>query len=113
MPGLVNSSCAIPQVTTLSTTGETTIITAGSAGVYNNPVSWQFTNASATAVTVTIKDSTGGTTRFIYDLAANGGIVVCFPTPVVQSKSAANWTATLSAGSITVDASCQYVQSNL
>lgn len=113
MPGLANSSCLIPVTTHLTTNAETTIIPAGPTGVYNNPSAWEITNATATAVTVTIKDSTGGTARFVYDLAANGGIVVCFPTPVSQSASAANWTATLSAGSITVDVNVQYVQSNL
>ena len=110
---LANSNCAIPITTQLTTSGETTIVPAGSTGVYNQILSWQFTNQSATAVTVTIKDSTGGTTKFVYDLAANGGIVVCFPRPVAQSKAASNWTATLSAGSITVDANVQYWQSNI
>lgn len=111
---VVNSSCAIPKYTQITnSSAETTIIPAGSTGVYNNPVSWQFTNASSTAVTITIKDSTGGTTKFVYDLAANGGIVVCFPMPVAQSVSAANWTATLSVNSVTVNCSVQYRQSNL
>ena len=111
---VVNSSCAIPVTTQIaSSSTETTIVPASPSGVYNNIVSWQITNASASAVTVTIKDSTAGTTRFVYDLASNGGIVVYFPLPVVQSKAGANWTATLSSGSVTVDINVQYVQSNL
>jgi hypothetical protein len=83
------------QTTTITaSTSETTIVTAGSAGVFNDLTSLAITNSSSTALIVTLKDSTGGTTRGIYALAANGGIVLTFPTPKAQSGAAANWTLT-------------------
>ncbi len=93
-----------------SSTSETTIVTAGASGVFNDITGIQITNATATAVTVTIKDSTSGTTRKIYDLAANGGIVVPFSTPLPQATAANNWTATLSVNTVTVNINIDYVK---
>ena len=92
-----------------SSTTETTIVTAGGAGIYNDITGFQITNQTATAVTVTIKDSTSGTTRKVYDLAANGGIVVHFDPPLPQSGANANWTATLSVNTVTVDVNVDFI----
>jgi hypothetical protein len=93
-----------------SSTSETTIVTAGATGVFNDITGIQITNATATAVTVTIKDATSGTTRKVYDLAANGGIVVAFSTPLPQAAAANNWTATLSVNTVTVNINIDYVK---
>jgi len=93
-----------------SSTSETTIVTAGATGIFNDITGIQITNATATAVTVTIKDSTAGTTRKVYDLAANGGIVVPFSTPLPQAAAANNWTATLSVNTVTVNINVDYVK---
>jgi hypothetical protein len=85
-------------------------VTAGATGVFNDITGIQITNATATAVTVTIKDATSGTTRKVYDLAANGGIVVPFSTPLPQAAAANNWTATLSVNTVTVNINIDYVK---
>jgi hypothetical protein len=61
------------------------------------------TNETATATTVTIKDSTAGTTRLIVALAASGGAVIPFPRPLTQATVNNNWTATLSSAAVTVN----------
>lgn len=94
-----------------SSTSETTIVTAGATGVYNDITGMQITNQSSTAVTVTIKDSTGGTTRKVFDLAANGGIVVNWQgIPLPQSAAHNNWTATLSVNTVTVDINVDFIE---
>lgn len=90
--------------TIASSTSETTII-AATSGEHHDILSLVITNASATIpVTVTIKDSTAGTTRMIFDLAAAGGIVVN-PARAIPQLAATNnnWTATLSVNTVTVD----------
>jgi hypothetical protein len=92
-----------------SSSAETTIV-ASVSSVFLDITGIQITNQTATAVTVTIKDSTGGTTRKTYDLAANGGIVVHFSPPLPQSAVTNNWTATLSSAAVTVDINVDYIQ---
>lgn len=93
-----------------SSTSETTIVTAGASGIFNDITCLQITNATAaTPVTVTIKDATSGTTRKVYDLAGGGGIVVPFPVPLSQSASANNWTATLSVNTVTVHVNVDFL----
>lgn len=97
------------QATTItSSTSETTIVTAGAAGVFNDICSLTITNASATALIVTLKDSTAGTTRAIYALAANGGITIPFPTPLTQATAANNWTLTCGTSVASIYVSAQY-----
>lgn len=86
-----------------SSSSETTILNAGGAGVLLDLVTLIITNQTATAVNVTIKDDTAGTTRMIIALAANGGAVLSFPRPVNQAVANKPWTATLSSGSVTVN----------
>jgi hypothetical protein len=93
-----------------SSASETTIVTAGAAGVFNDIVGFQITNQTATACTITIKDSTAGTTRKVYDLAASGGIVVPFNPPLPQSGAAANWTGTCSSAAVTIHYNVDYIQ---
>lgn len=98
------------QVTTISnSTSETTIVTA-IASTFCDLTHLTLTNATATAVVATLKDATGGTTRGIYALAANGGITLAFPTPKAQASANNNWTITLSALSITVYVVAEYVK---
>lgn len=92
-----------------SSSSETTIGTAV-ASTFLDLVSLVITNQTATAVNVTIKDATAGTTRMIIALAANGGAVLSFPVPVTQASVNNNWTATLSSGSVTVNIFAQFVK---
>jgi hypothetical protein len=91
-----------------SSSSETTIVTAA-ASTYKDITGLQITNQTATPVTVTLKDSTAGTTRKVYDLAANGGIVVHFSPPLPQATANNNWTATLSVATVTVDVNVDFV----
>lgn len=91
------------QATTITnSTSETTILTAGAAGIFHDLVSLIITNAGSDPVTVTIKDDTGGTTRATFALAGRGGGVFTFPLPLTQAAAADNWTATLSVNTVTV-----------
>jgi hypothetical protein len=97
------------QNTAITNTSETTIVTA-IASTFCDISGIQITNSSATATTVTIKDSTGGTTRKVYDIAANGGIVVKFDPPLPQASVNNNWTATCGTGVSTIHVNVDYVK---
>lgn len=83
------------QTTTItSSTSETTIFTAV-ASIFLDLTQLVITNSGATATIVTLKDATAGTTRAIFALAANGGIVVNLGTvPMCQATVNNNWTLT-------------------
>jgi len=66
-----------------------TLIAAGASGVFTDIVSLVITNESSTATVVSITD---GTTTYKFALAANGGIVINFPTPLPAASSATAWT---------------------
>jgi hypothetical protein len=90
------------QQTNVSGTGETTIITAGGAGVFNDIVELIITTVNAAAATLTLKDATAGTTRAVlnYPNAASAPgtpLVIPFPTPLPQAAANNNWTLTASA----------------
>ncbi|HRA21065.1 MAG TPA: hypothetical protein PLZ56_11510 [Anaerolineae bacterium] len=86
-----------------SSSSETTILAAGAAGVFHDLTQLVITNQTATAVNVTIKDDTAGTTRMIIALAASGGAVIPFHRPVNQAVAEKPWTATLSSAAVTVN----------
>lgn len=94
------------QQTAVAATTETTIITAGGAGVFNDLSCLIVTTAGAAAQTITIKDATAGTTRFVINypnaaLAPGVPGTFCFPIPVPQAAANANWTVTQSAATAT------------
>lgn len=83
------------QTTITSSAAETTIVTAGGSGVFNDLTSLTFSNSSATATLITLKDSTAGTTRSIISLAGGQNLVIpMVDGNGVQSSSNANWTVT-------------------
>lgn len=86
-----------------SSSAETTILSAGAAGVFHDLTQLVLTNQTATAVNCTLKDATAGTTRMIIALAANGGAVIPFHRPLTQAAAANNWTITLSSAAVTVN----------
>jgi len=90
------------QTTTITGTSETTIVTAGGSGVFADLYRLIITNTSATAVTVTIKDATAGTTRYVFAVpaAATVGFSADAGSAAKQSAANNNWTATVS-GSVT------------
>src|SRR6266446_10887428 len=86
------------QTTITSSTVETTILASGATGVFHDLTYWMVSNASPVSTTVSVKDATAGTTRFIVDLGV--GSSSPFPmvpqVPILQTVAANNWTATLS-----------------
>lgn len=90
------------QTTITNSAAETTILTAVAA-TFLDLTSLVITNASAaTAVSVTIKDATAGTTRAIFDLPAAGMFIFNPEVPWKQAVVNNNWTATLSSNAVTV-----------
>lgn len=89
----------VQQVTTITNTTETTILTAGAAGVFHDLYGLVITNTSATAVNVAIKDATAGTTRVQIAVPAGDtrGFMLNESAAHNQATAAANWTATASA----------------
>jgi len=91
-----------PQTTAIvASTAETTIITAGAAGVFNDLSALIITTTNAAASIITIKDATAGTTRITLDypnaaLAPSDAFMINFDPPIPQAVAANNWTATCS-----------------
>lgn len=97
----------------LTTTTETTLITAGGAGVFKDLTLLVMSNESATETRVDIRDSTTGTVRLSMDLAADGGgAVIKFDPPLTQATAANNWTAQLSGAVSTVYITAVAVDNN-
>ena len=100
------------QVTTITTTTQTAIVSAGAAGVFNDIYAIIITNQTATACTVAVADGAGT----VLVIAAPAGDTRGFTVPVdsafIQNAAATAWFATLSVavGSPGVSISVQYVQ---
>jgi hypothetical protein len=89
------------QQTAVAATAETTIVPAGAAGIFNDIIGLLITTAGLAAQTITIKDATGGTTRFVVNypnaaVAPGAPFLLTFPVPVPQAAAANNWTVTQS-----------------
>jgi hypothetical protein len=81
------------QQTNLANTTETTIVTAA-ASTFHDVMCLTLHNGGAALNQVTIRDSTAGTTRFVLQLAADGGGTVIQPgVPIPQATVNNNWTA--------------------
>jgi hypothetical protein len=102
------------QKTSITTNTETTVVTAGVAGVFNDVYAIVVTNKSATAVFVDFKDATAGTTRMTLAAPANDtrGFTVAVDSAMVQAAAANNWTATVSSAVTSIEITMLYV-SNL
>lgn len=81
------------QQTNLANQTETTIVTAA-ASTFHDIVGFTIHNGGSALNQVTIRDSTAGTTRFVFQLAADGGGTVFTPcVPIPQATVNNNWTA--------------------
>jgi hypothetical protein len=102
------------QKTSITTTTETTVVTAGGVGVFNDVYAIVVTNKSATTVFVDFRDSTAGTVRMTLAAPASDtrGFTVAVDSAMVQAGANANWTATLSGAATSIEISMLYV-SNL
>lgn len=100
-----------PQQTQISnSTSETTIVTAGASGVFNDISSITLTNTGASATKVTVKDATAGTTRWIGYVPAGDMRGIAFPIPLPQAAAANNWTATCGTATTALEVSVSYVK---
>ncbi len=100
---------AVQQTTITSSTAETTIITA-IASTFCDITNLTITNSSATATLITLKDATSGTTRGIYSIAANGGMVIPFNPPLAQASVNNNWTVTCGTSVASIYVVAQYAK---
>lgn len=98
------------QKTTISNTSETTIVTADASNKLDIH-RLIITNTSATAVNVTIKDSTAGTTRIIFAVPAGLSVGFSGSIPMIQSAAANNnWTATASGSVSSLEITAEYIK---
>jgi hypothetical protein len=89
---------------TLSTTAETTLCAAGSAGVFHDLELLYASNGSTQTVRVDIRDATAGPVIFSSWLSPGGGGFIIAPgTTIPQTTAANDWTAQLSTGIATND----------
>jgi hypothetical protein len=102
------------QKTSITVATETTVVTAGTSGVFNDVYAIVLTNKSATGVSVDFKDATAGTTRMtLYAPATDTrGFTVSVDSAMVQAVAANNWTATVSSAVTSIEITMLYV-SNL
>ena len=102
------------QKTSITAATETTVVTAGAAGVFNDVYAIVVTNKSATTVFIDFKDATAGTTRITLAAPASDtrGFTVPVDSAMVQAVAANNWTATVSSAVTSIEITMLYV-SNL
>ena len=89
----------VEQATSISSTTETTILTAGASGVKHHLTLLWITNRDHQSYRVAIRDDTAGTVRFHLNIAPKGGaappIVI---HPIIQTNDNDNWTAEIVTG---------------
>ena len=102
------------QKTSITVATETTVVTAGAAGVFQDVHAIVVTNKSATAVFVDFRDATAGTVRMTLAAPASDtrGFTVPVDSAMVQAVAANNWTATVSSAVTSIEITVLYV-SNL
>jgi hypothetical protein len=84
------------QTTTISaSTVETTIVSAGAAGVFNDLVMLIVSNTSASTNTrIDFRDATAGTILFsLFSVGGAAPVGFALPIPIPQTTAANNWTA--------------------
>jgi hypothetical protein len=92
-----------------SSAAETTIVTAGAAGVFQDILSIVLSNQTATATVATLRDATGGTTRMKVNIPVSGTLIIPLSAPMKQAVAANNWTLQLVSAAVTVDIFVQFV----
>ena len=108
---VVTRAAKLSQVTTIAVNTETTVITADTTH-YLDVYGVIITNTSSTTVSVTFKDATSGTTRFVIEAPATDtrGFMLDVNSAVAQTALNSNWTATCSSGVSSVIISMLYIK---
>lgn len=101
------------QKATLSnTTAETTIITAGAAGVMNDVHGLILANTGATTTKVDIRDATAGTIIATIEVPTGEtrGFMLPAGSGIAQTTAANNWTAQCTAATTAMEVTALYIQ---
>lgn len=98
------------QTTTITSSTTETPIVSAIASTFCDLTALTITNSAATSTLVTLKDSTGGTTRGIYSIAGNGNLNIPFSPPLPQATVNTAWTATCSASVDSIYIQAVYVR---
>lgn len=96
------------QATTITTTGESTIISA-TASEFHDITTLIITHQATSGIVVTVRDVTTSGTAWLIDLAAGGGIVATFNPPLQQGTATA-WTAETSTTGVTYHVFAHFVK---
>jgi len=105
VPVVPRTLVGIQTTTIAASAAETTFVTAGAAGVFNDLIGFIISTTIVVAQTITIRDATAGTIRMVFNYpsvavtavgAAAAPLVVNFGIPVPQAVAANNWTVQLS-----------------
>jgi hypothetical protein len=109
--GAIRDLKGIQATTITSSTSETTIVTAV-ASTFLDLYGLVITNTSATATKVTIKDSTAGTTRAVYQIPAGDtrGFMLPVDSALPQATVNNNWTATCGTSVSAIEIAAYYVK---
>ena len=118
--GNVRELVAMQTTAIANSAAETTVVTAGGAGVFNDisHININMTGAGTPAAcTVTLKDATAGTTRAVWFLAATAAafaeaVSFDFLPPMSQTTANNNWTVTLSSATVTVNVNVVFVKNS-
>lgn len=110
--GAIRELKAYQFTTITSSTAETTIITAGGAGVFCDPYSILLANTSATQCNVTIKEATAGSSTHIICVppGETRGFTLPVDSAIKQTTANNNWTATCSASVAAMNITALYVK---
>ena len=108
--GAIRTLKGVTQTSVSNTTGETTIIAAVSA-VFQDLYGLVLANTGASTTKVTIKDSTSGTTRMIFEVPTleTRGFMVPVDSAIPQAAVNTNWTATCTTATIALEVTALWV----
>jgi len=109
--GAIRDLKGMQSTTITSSTAETTIVTAV-ASTFLDLYGLVITNTSATVTKVTIKDSTAGTTRAVFEIPATDTRGFMLPVDSALPQAAVNtaWTATCGTSVASVEIAAYYVK---
>jgi hypothetical protein len=102
------------QKTSISnSTAETTIVTAGAAGVFNDLYGLIFANSGASTTKVDIRDATAGTIIATFEVPTleTRGFMVPAGSGFSQTTAANNWTAQCATATTALEVTALFVQS--
>lgn len=101
------------QKATLSnTTAETTIVTAGAAGIFNDIYGLVLANTGVTTTKVDIRDATAGTIIGTFEVPAGEtrGFMLPAGSAIPQTTAANNWTAQCASATTAMEITALYIK---